>query len=685
MSNSPIIKVDCRDTAQKSKYTFSSRPKPRANEYKNYHDTVYHLTSLGYSFAEAEAVTNEAFAKASQKDTPMVRLAEFNDETREMFKYFRWYCHPGGTRVKYIRTSATCEEYAISTNLMASAHSTYIKVRGKEGIIDMDVYTWMKAKYRKLLNSGMLFKRPTKNPGGKTNDDSDDTLIEYTTLESYWETMAEEYWEQDEAFKLKEPPSEISTDPKRPCFYYFNENDLIEGETPEWDEWMLKIPEGFRAVWRAWIFSIFDPMNTSRQLLWITDKGYSGKSSVIDAISRYMKGKGHGAISQSSMADKFGYSTIYGKRFLTYGDAKNPKLIQTEKIHSLLGGDYVDIQFKGEASFTARVHARLLVAANLPPEINLHMRNEVTRLIYIPLGEDPDWVKAKYATVDPKTGKVVRDQFGNFEILGGNLAEKLFKEMPMFLFKCRQDYYKLCPHRQDIKLSQELKQFMYNHCTSPDQVRHEEFCQSVFDFHYSYWMKLSDLQEEMKKEGYSISNSSYDYSNVLAYLEKGKGCTRLRSQVYEFPEDLKQAKICGILRGVRQKSSTNEVHNAATGEDFYVHPSLADEVAKLVQQQMIEKTRVDNSTKAVPVLDEFIDAGVDIFEHGNPNYYCTEKELQSIHLLHEETLGVTYEGMLNRYVRGKAGVKEARGIDKSTGKQIVIFKGIRPRGSKRTL
>jgi hypothetical protein len=252
--------------------------------------------------------------------------------------------------------------------------------------------------------------------------------------------------------------------------------------------------------------------------MWLQDQGYTGKSSMIRAISRFMGTRSVAAIGKDSMHNQFGYSTVYGRRLAVFGDNKNPKLLHDSKIHSILGGDIVPIERKNIATFSAPIHAKLLIGANTPPEVDLGARSEVTRILYIPLQEPPESVLKGFCALD-EHGNVKRQKEGTPVYVGGNLEDLLFHEIHFFLGTCMGDYKELCPNRMDIAMTEEMWDVLNSRCPSPEHLGIEKFVGSELTFGKGLSTDPSDMMAAYQEFNKLNRSTSFDFSRLKTYLE----------------------------------------------------------------------------------------------------------------------------------------------------------------------
>jgi hypothetical protein len=266
------------------------------------------------------------------------------------------------------------------------------------------------------------------------------------------------------SFRFMSQPATLSSEPSEPCFYFFDRAKLVAGPHPGWDSFCGQMEADARPIFRAWLYSVFEAQNTSRQVLWITDNGYTGKSTAARAIAsmflRAVAALSHGAVER----DWF-FSTVYGKRLIIYPDNKNANLLMTEKIHAVCGGDLVQVERKHEAAFSAQIYAKLLVFSNTYPEVNPNRRHETTRILFIPMIANqtgPHW------TMDGRPCGYPEYQ------------AQLESEMYCFLHDCRKDYNNLCPTHEDIVLPISLYEAMISAATSQEYILFEELFDRYF-------------------------------------------------------------------------------------------------------------------------------------------------------------------------------------------------------------
>lgn len=248
-------------------------------------------------------------------------------------------------------------------------------------------------------------------------------------------------------------PKIFTNDPTVPCFHFYDLESVksVEGQYPAWDEFLTRFSEEEADVFKAFVWSIFDAENRGRQCLYLIDKGYSGKSAVINAIANAIGSELHVALSKDSLSNQFAFSKIWDKRFVTIGDNKNPNLVRSQAMHSMLGGDIVDVEYKGRDPFPSRLQCKVFVASNVHLNIDVKARNEYTRVLPIHPDDSDEALIARGIAALDEDGNPRRTSDGNIIVVGDPTWEgRLIDEFRAFLSSCYPVYQRMCPKRMDI-------------------------------------------------------------------------------------------------------------------------------------------------------------------------------------------------------------------------------------------
>lgn len=246
--------------------------------------------------------------------------------------------------------------------------------------------------------------------------------------------------------------------------------DPEEGKFPAWDSFLNRLSG--RNEFMAYVWSIFEPKNKSRQYLWIYGaRGEEGKSTTIKAIARLL-GKAAGAINNSQVNDsaKWLPAMLYGKRLAVWPDCKNSRFTMSEILRNLTSGDPVPVERKGEMPFMAEMRVKLMIASNQEPEMTGQGAN-LSRLIRI--------------DIEPNTNPYQYEW-----------EDLLQTEMPYFLFACREKYEELCPGHGEIKVTQETKQLSTDSCNAMDTEYDDIY--SKFEYGRDCFISSSELNTKLK-------------------------------------------------------------------------------------------------------------------------------------------------------------------------------------------
>ena len=137
--------------------------------------------------------------------------------------------------------------------------------------------------------------------------------------------------------KLMDMPQSYSSVKGVKCFKYIDLQGLMEsGDTPTWDFYMKRFNTDESEVLKAYIYAIFNSKNKSRQMLYIYDNGFTGKTAMSNAIATYLGGDIVGALQKDSLNNSFGLAKVWDKRLVTIDDNKNTKIVRSEKMHMML-------------------------------------------------------------------------------------------------------------------------------------------------------------------------------------------------------------------------------------------------------------------------------------------------------------------------------------------------------------
>lgn len=350
-------------------------------------------------------------------------------------------------------------------------------------------------------------------------------------------------------------PKIFTNDRHTPCFHFFDLEAAkeVRGEHPAWDEFTSRFSPDEADVFRAFVWSIFDAENRGRQCLYIYDRGYSGKGVVFDAIAHYIGSDLHAALSKDSAINQFAYSKVWDKRLVTVGDNKNANFIRSQFAHSLLGGDWIDVECKGQDSFSAKPQCRVMVGSNKALSIDAKARNETSRVLPIHPDDSEDALVKRDLVVLDEDGNPRHNDLGDPILLGDpEWGEKLKAQFPAFLASCWTAYQKWCPRRCEIIMPKETAERI----ASFDDDRSDLF-EELFEKHFTVTNNPSDFIpcNEMKRAVSTAIKSDDVYRDEGLGYEEWKEFLRRRHDL-EAVQSRAQNRKRGYM-GIRLKSSTD--------------------------------------------------------------------------------------------------------------------------------
>lgn len=314
---------------------------------------------------------------------------------------------------------------------------------------------------------------------------------------TYTDFMSEIFTRLNEDLSIikTEVPKFITWTKGELAFKYFDPSVLVDGDTPYFDSFCNRLD--FPEVFRAWIWSIFEPGNNGRQVLWIQGGGNDGKSTVFRALCNFIGSDHSNIINDKQFESQFFFNEVYGRVLLAYSDCKSPNIFDNEEIQNITGGDEQVINGKYSMTFKAPVYSKVIIGSNMIPEVAWHLEYQRSRMIVLHV-----------STIQNNTGD-------------GEAVEKMTKEMPAFLKKCREDFKKLCKSNSNITLPDSLIKKMYSKYISIDVTIIREFVNNFIEFGVDYTCSKMDLYSEVGLQftKYKIRKPKDLSSLIEAYLK----------------------------------------------------------------------------------------------------------------------------------------------------------------------
>lgn len=327
------------------------------------------------------------------------------------------------------------------------------------------------------------------------------------SLKAFLVKMLTEYLMLDERHLLDWEPAQISWEPDVYAYKKMDIAKLKSGTTPTWDEFTSRLD--YPAVFMAWVWSIFEPTNNLRQVLWLKGAGNDGKSSVQKAIESVIGRDYCYSMKPGDESQQWFQKNVFGKVLVNYADCRNVYLIDANSIKQLTGGDTTSIEGKGENSFTGKIYSKLLVTSNYCPRINPELQAHTSRLIKLEVSPQSDMRK------------------------DAGFEHRLRDEIYAFLHKCQAAFEALISTGNErLELPQELQEKIKVDCASETYLNVQDFVQEHVEFSTEDLANPADLKRTAK-DYFLLEKrlTAEQYKYHLAELEAKLflyGCSLLR-------------------------------------------------------------------------------------------------------------------------------------------------------------
>ncbi len=192
---------------------------------------------------------------------------------------------------------------------------------------------------------------------------------------------------------------------------------------PTWDKLLSRMSNAQAFI--EWTGSLFFAESNLQQYVLMFGLGGDGKGS-INRFNFKVFGKSYRSKQPPAKGDKFWTHGILGARLVAFPDCEDSGFVGGGLFKSLTGGDPIDVEAKGEMSFTARFFAKYMVIVNDRPVISSQKSN-LRRIIFCELAatdeddptfEDRLWDEggaflsacvAAYASKYPNHGLIATD------------------------------------------------------------------------------------------------------------------------------------------------------------------------------------------------------------------------------------------------------------------------------------
>ncbi len=196
--------------------------------------------------------------------------------------------------------------------------------------------------------------------------------------------------------------------------------DPAEGLCPDWEEFLSRVsnPEAFM----AFVWSIFVPEADRSQMLWLWGPSAgAGKTTVMKILATML---GDSALCQTSVPwdhfSRFWAMPYEHARLVVYTDYTSNIDVGNSIFKAITGGELIEIEPKGKASYSAEMFCKLSGTSNEP--INMAPNSANMRRI----------IQCE-----------VKGRKGNNQ--GIHWKNKLMDQLQAFLHRCKAKFHELCP------------------------------------------------------------------------------------------------------------------------------------------------------------------------------------------------------------------------------------------------
>lgn len=408
--------------------------------------------------------------------------------------------------------------------------------------------------------------------------------------------------------------------PDVPAFHRFIPPKINEQDNTHFvTNWLRKrLDENSIDVLKAWIWSVYNAHNNSRQALYVYDSdGHAGKSVFFNAVfDELRKNDLVFSCDATSFKSNFDSEAYYNKRLMLIGDNKDRNFIRYGKLHVLTGGDGIKVEGKCKKAFSYVPSLKICAMGNILPEIDTYARHEATRLLIInwKLNEDAEQEMA----IKDENGKPKHNKLGIIKLAGdATMCDKLKDHMPEFLHECKIAYDKLC----------------INDCTIDDSSIAEETADMLFmkesvydDFFDTYFVFTGDKNDKLSTT--KLTDTWITYYNENRDRIDDAGLPKQSSNMLEHiikrfglkQKDLKPNK--SSWQGPRTKGFTGVL----TKEEFNEKPRIAEPIT--AEPITVETSVKQQQTEYVPPNDKFQCEETTIFDNGDDSFFRQMEEAE---------------------------------------------------------
>ena len=230
--------------------------------------------------------------------------------------------------------------------------------------------------------------------------------------------------------------------------------DASEGETPTWDSLLARLSN--MDAFCAFVGSLMFDEARQHQYLWCYGVGGDGKG----AINRWLAnvfGRAYRSKHPPAPQDRFWTYGLIGSRVVVLPDCNSRGFTSSGVFKALSGGDPVDVEAKGQMSFTVTLGCKFIFFSNSKPQISSE-KADIRRIIYCEFTGQPE--------------------------IAHDFEDRLWDEGGRFLTKCVNAYVSMCGGHGIIPSDQyEVAQFVSENEEQFEDIFDRYFCQTHTDHH----------------------------------------------------------------------------------------------------------------------------------------------------------------------------------------------------------
>ena len=172
-----------------------------------------------------------------------------------------------------------------------------------------------------------------------------------------------------------------TTQPHTPEFFSLTKMDFDfdrDADAEDLVKFLISSLPGDRGIKSALLLAEFfgyvlTPQCTRQKMLWLLGQRRSGKGTILRIIARLVGERNCTHPQLSEFGEKFALQPWEDKRLAIFADAEDARLDVgkvRERLKKITGFDPVQIERKGIAQVDARLHVKIVLAANEPPRLS---------------------------------------------------------------------------------------------------------------------------------------------------------------------------------------------------------------------------------------------------------------------------------------------------------------------------